>query len=138
MKKYLRNNMNLFDKVEWVKHLATDAIGISEETVLRKMLRHLARKGTSQVNKFSIARFSQQELILDQVLKSNEVSPRTAYNWFIYMRAPEEACELGRQGKISQNELRRRASGVLRKCDPEHEKLGKEILQEIIKIVEAM
>src|SRR3989344_9571132 len=87
MKKYLRNNMNLFDKVEWVKHLATDAIGISEEAVLRKMLRHLARKGTSQVNKFSITRFSQQELILDQVLKSNEVSPRTAYNWFIYMRA---------------------------------------------------
>lgn len=138
MKKYLRNNMNLFDKVEWVKRLSAEALGISEEAHLRRMLRHLARKGTSQAKKFGVLGFSQQELILDQLLKSNEVSPRTAYNWFIYIKAPEEVCELGREGKISQNEIKRRAGGVLRKSDPEHEKLGKEILQDIIRLVEAM
>ena len=36
MKKYLRNNMNLFDKVEWVKKLASEAIGVSDEAVLKK------------------------------------------------------------------------------------------------------
>ena len=138
MKKYLRNNMNLFDKVEWVKQLASEAIGISDETVLKRMLRHLWSKGNVRTNKYSVLRFSQQEIILDQLLKSNEVSPRSAYRWFSLVKAPEEVCELGREGKISQNEIQRRASGLLRKSDPEHEKLGKEILQNIIRIVEMM
>ena len=138
MKKYLRNNMNLFDKVEWVKKLASEAIGVSDEAVLKKMLRHLWHKGSVGTKKYGVLRFSQQEIILDQLLKSNEVSPRSAYRWFSLIKVPEEVCELGREGKISQNEIQRRASGLLRKSDPEHEKLGKEILQDIIKIVEMM
>ena len=138
MKKYLRNNMNLFDKVEWVKQLASEALGVSDEAILKKMLRHLWCKGSIRAAKYGVLRFSQQEIILDQLLKSNEVSPRSAYRWFSLIKAPEEVCELGREGKISQNEIQRRASGLLRKSDPEHEKLGKEILQDIIRIVEMM
>ena len=138
MKKYLRNNMNLFDKVEWVKQLASEAIGVSDVIVLKRMLRHLWSKGSVRTSKYGVLRFSQQEILLDQLLKSNEVSPRSAYRWFSLVKAPEEICELGRDGKISQNEIQRRASGLLRKSDPEHEKLGKEILQNIIRIVEMM
>lgn len=138
MKKYLRNNMNLFDKVEWVKQLASEAIGVSDVIILKRMLRHLWHKGSVGKNKYGVSKFSQQEIILDQLLKSNEVSPRSAYRWFSLIHAPEEVCELGREGKISQNEIQRIASRVLQKSDPEHEKLGKEILQEIIRIIEAM
>ena len=138
MHKYLRNNKNLFDKVEWVKELSSQAIGVTDTDVLRQMLRHISRKGSGKILKYGSLKFSQQELILDQLLKSQQVSPRTAYNWFLYIRAPEEACELAREGKISQNEIKRRMEAGLRKSDPEHEKLGKEILQDIIKLVGRM
>jgi len=137
MKKYLRNNMNLFSKIEWVKQLSTDAIGISDEVVIKRMLGRLYRKGTSQIKKYGILQLSQPELILDQLLKSNEVSPRSAYRWFLLAKAPKEVCELGREDKISQNEIQRRLQGVLQKS-PEQDKLSKEIIQDIIKVVEVV
>ena len=137
MKKYLRNNMNLFDKIEWVKQLSTDAIGISDEAVLRRMLGRLYRKGSGQVKKFGVLQLSQQELILDQLLKSQEVSPRSAYRWFLLAKAPKEVCELGREDKITQNEIQRRLRGVLQKS-PEQDKFSKEIIQDIIKVVEVV
>lgn len=138
MQKYLRNNMGLFDKVAWVKDISYQAIGVNDQAVLRQMLRHISRKGSGKMVKYGVLKFSQQELILDQLLKSHQVSPRTAYNWFLYIRAPEEVCELGREGKISQNEIKKRMATGLRKSDPEHEKLGKEILLDIIKLVGRM
>ncbi|MEM4264105.1 MAG: hypothetical protein QW666_04415 [Candidatus Woesearchaeota archaeon] len=138
MKKYLRQNTNTFDKVEWVKQLASEAIGVSDEAIIRRMLGHLRRKGTCKFNKYGVLQFSQKELVLDQLLKSNEVSPRSAYRWFLLLKAPEEVRELGQDNKISQNEMWRRAQGVLQNSSPEQEKLGKEILQDIIKIVEMM
>lgn len=137
MKKYLRNNMTLFDKVEMVKQLASETIGISSEDVLRKMLRRLCKKGSCQSSKYGILKFSQQELVLDQILKSSEISPRTAYNWFLCIKAPEEVCELGREGKISQNEIKRRRADILQKS-PEQDKLSQEILEDIRKLVEVM
>lgn len=138
MKKYMRNNMTVFDKVDFVKKLSSEAIAVTNEEVLRKMLRRLCKKGSCQASKYGILKFSQQELILDQILKSNEISPRTAYNWLLYAKAPEEVCELGRKGKISQNEIKRRMSESLRSPNPEQEKLGQQILEEIRKLVEAM
>ena len=138
MRKYLRSNMNLFDKVEWLKTLSREAIGVSDEAVLRRMLRRLYHKGSGNLKQYGVLQFSQQELILDQLMKSNEVSPRTAYNWFLYIRVPEEVCDLGRSGKISQNEIKRCSETVLRKSDPEQDKLGKEILQDIVRVVEVM
>jgi hypothetical protein len=138
MKKYLRNNMTLFDKVEWLKRLSSEAIGVSDEALLRGMLRRLSRKGSGSINKYGVLRFSQQELVLDQLLKSSEVSPRSAYRWFSLLKAPIEAHELGRCGKLSQNQIEKQYSKVLRKSDPEQDKLGKEILQDIIKVVEGM
>lgn len=137
MKKYLRHNTNVFDKVELVKRLCSEAIGISDEAVIRKILGHLRYKGAGKFKKYGVLRFSQRELVLDQLLKSNEISPRTAYGWFNLMQAPKEVCELGQNDKISQNEMKRRMQGVLQKS-PEQEKLGKEILQDILKIVEMM
>ena len=138
MKKYLRNNMNMFDKIDWIKQLASDAIGVSDEVVLRRMLSRLCRKGRGLVRKYGVLHFSQQELILEQLLKSNEVSPLSAYRWFLLIRAPEEISELGQKSKISQNEIERRMQGVRQKSDPEREKLGREILLDIVRIVEAM
>jgi len=138
MKKYLRSNMNLFDKVEWLKTLSREAIGVSDEDVLRRILRRLYCKGSGDIKRYGVLQFSQQELILDQLLKSNEVSPRSAYRWFSLLKAPKDVCELGRSGKITQNEMEQRSSALLRKSDPEHEKLGKEIIQDITKVVEVM
>ena len=139
MKKYFRNNMNMFDKIEWLKKLSQDAIGISDEATLRRMLKRLSVKGsTKYIKKYGISQFTQQELILDQLMKSNEVSPRTAYNWFLYIRASKEVCDLGRKGAISQNDIKRHLYSGLQKPDQEHEKLGKEIIRDILKIVEGM
>lgn len=71
--------MNLFDKVEFVKKLASESVGTSEERILRPMLRRIGRKGVTKAKKYGVSRYSQQELILDQILKANEISPRTAY-----------------------------------------------------------
>ncbi len=138
MKKYLRNNMNLFDKVEWVKQLCADAIGVSEDEVIRKMLGRLRKRGVVQKRKYGLGRFTQQELILDQLLKSNEVSPRTAYRWFCMLKAPKEILEIGKENELSQNEILRRSQGVLQKVTPEQQELGEEIRQEILKLVRLM
>ncbi|MBW2972797.1 hypothetical protein KY346_00210 [Candidatus Woesearchaeota archaeon] len=138
MKKYLRNNTNLFDKVEWVKQMCSEAIGVSDEVIIRKMLSKLRTKGTAKFSRYGVLRLSQRELVLDQLLKSNEISPRTAYSWFILIRAPKDVCELGRNDKISQNEMKRRMKGFLQKRHPEQEKLRKEIMKDILKVVEAM
>ncbi|MDP3699236.1 MAG: hypothetical protein Q8R47_06665 [Nanoarchaeota archaeon] len=138
MKKYLRNNMNLFDKVEWVKQLSSEAIGVTDNIILKKMLRRLCDKSKVSAMKYGVLRFSQQELILDQLLKDNEVSPRSAYRWFSLLQVPENVRQLGEECKISQNEIMHLSSNERLKSDPEHEKLGKEILQDIIRIVEMM
>ena len=137
MKKYMRNNMNVFDKVEWVKQLTSEALGIENETAIRRMLSHLRRKGSASMKKYGVLKFTQQELILDQLLKANEVSPRAAYNWFILVRCSENVRDLGMQDLITQNEIGNRMKGLLRKS-PEQEKLGKEILNDIAKIVGVM
>lgn len=138
MKKYLRNNMNLFDKVEWVKKLSSEAIGVSDEVILKKMLRRLCDKGRVSTKKYGVARFSQQELLLGQLLKDQEVSPRSAYRWFRLLKVSENVRQLGENCQISQNEIARLSRNERLKSDPEHEKLGKEILRDIIKLVEAM
>lgn len=138
MKKYLRNNMNLFDKVEWVKQLSSEAIGITDNVILKKMLRRLCDKSKISTKKYGVARFSQQELILDQLLKDNEVSPRSAYRWFSLLQVPENVRQLGQECKISQNEIVRLSRNERLRSDPEHEKQGKEILQDILRLVEAM
>ena len=138
MKKYLRQNMNVFEKVEWLRKLSTEAIGVSDTRLLRRMIGRIRRKGTAEFRKYGILKMSQQEIILDQLLKSNEVSPKTAYNWFLLLKAPTEVIESGRKDKLSQNEIARRCVGVLQKSDPEHEKLGQEILQDIIKLIEVI
>lgn len=138
MKKYLRQNMNVFEKIEWLKQLSAEAIGVSDEAVLRRMLSKLRRKGTAEFRKFGILRLSQQELILDQLLKANEVSPKSAYSWFLLLRAPPEVIESGRKDRLSQNEMLRRSSGVRQKSTPEQEALGKEILQDIIRLIEVI
>lgn len=79
MKKYLRDNRNVFQKVDWLRDLASQAIGVSEDAVLRRMLGRLRRKGTAEYKKYGVLKFSREELILDQILKAQEVSPKTAY-----------------------------------------------------------
>ena len=138
MKKYLRNNMNLFDKVEWIKLLSSEAIGVNDNVILKKMLRRLCDKSKISTLKYGVLRFSQQELILDQLLKDNEVSPRSAYRWFSLLYVPKNVRQLGEECKISQNEIIRLSRKERLKSDLEHEKLGKEILQDIIRIVEMM
>ena len=138
MKKYLRHNMTMFDKVEWVKQLCSEAVGISDEAVIKKMLGRISRKGMCKLNKFGMLKFSQKELVLDQLLKSNEVSPRSAYRWFLLLKVPKEVRELGQENRISQNEIVRRSFNVRQKSDPAKEKLDKEILQDIVKLVEVM
>ncbi len=136
MKRYLRHNMNVFEKIEWLKQLATDAIGVSDIATLRRMISRLRRKGTAEFKKYGILKFTQQELILDQLLKANEVSPKTAYRWFFLLRAPKEVIESGQQDRISQNEMLRRYRSVRQKSDPEQDKLGQKIIQDIIKLIE--
>ena len=138
MKNYLRHNMNVFDKIEWLKRLSKEAIGVSDEATLRRMLSRLRRKGTAEFSKYGFLKLTQQELILDQLLKSNEVSPKAAYKWFLFLRAPKEVIESGLKDRISQNEMLRRSKGLLKKFDPQHEALGKEIIQDIIKRMEAI
>ena len=138
MKKNLRHNMNVFQKVEWLKQLASEAIGVSEEAVLKRMLGRLKRKGNAEFKKYGILRFSQQELILDQILKANEISPRTAYIWFLAIRNPEEVLEKGRRDELSQNQMVKLSRFVRPKSDPKHEALGKEIIQDIIRLIEVI
>lgn len=138
MKKYLRHNMGTFDKIEWLKQLASEAIGVSDEAVLRRMLGRLRRKGTAEFRKYGILKLSQQELILDQLLRSNEVSPKSAYTWFLLLRAPQEVIENGQKDHISQNEMLRQSAGIRKKSEPEQEALGKEILADIIRLIEVM
>jgi len=137
MKKYLRHNMSVFQKVEWLKRLSSEAIGVSDNEVLTHMLSRLRRKGTAEFRKYGVLRLSQNELILDQLLKGNKVSPKTAYIWFLLMRAPKMDLESGDEEGLSQNELLRRCAGRLR-MSPEKEKLGKEIIRDIIKLMEVI
>ena len=138
MKRYLRHNMNVFEKIEWLKQLAADAIGVTDFLVLRRMISRLRRKGTAEFRKYGVLKFTQQELVLDQILKANEVSPKTAYRWFFLLKAPKEVIESGQQDRISQNEMLRRYSSVRRKSDPEQDKLGQEIIQDILKLIEVI
>ncbi len=139
MKKYLRQNMNVFEKIEWLKQISSEAIGVSETTVLRRMLSRIRRKGSAEFRKYNILKLTQQELILDQLLKAHEVSPKTAYTWFLLLKAPKEVIESGQKDKLSQNEMLRRCVGVRQKsADPEHEKLGQEIIHDIIKLIEVI
>jgi len=130
--------MNVFEKIEWLKQLAADAIGVTDFLVLRRMISRLRRKGTAEFRKYGVLKFTQQELVLDQILKANEVSPKTAYRWFFLLKAPKEVIESGQQDRISQNEMLRRYSSVRRKSDPEQDKLGQEIIQDILKLIEVI
>jgi len=139
MKKYLRQNMNVFEKIDWLKQLSAEAIGVSDTTILRRMLGRLRRKGSAEFRKYNILKLTQQELILDQLLKAHEVSPKTAYTWFLLLKAPPEVIESGRKDLISQNAMVRQCVGVRGKSlDPEHEKLGQEIIQDIIRLIEVI
>ena len=138
MKKYLRHNRSVFEKIEWLKQLSAEAIGVSDVATLRRMLSHLRRKGSAEFLKFGILKLSQQELILDQLLKANEVSPKTAYTWFLLLRAPPEVIESAQKDEISFNEMRRKCVGVRKKSTPEEEALGKEIIQDIIRLIEVI
>ena len=139
MKRYLRHNMNTFEKLEWLKQLAADAIGVSDMVVLRRMISRLRRKGTAEFRKYGVLKLTQQELVLDQILRANEVSPKTAYTWFLLLKAPKEVVESGQQDRLSQNEMLRRCRSVRQKsASPEHEKLGQEIIQDIIKLIEVI
>ena len=138
MEKNLRNNMNLFDKVEWVKKLASEAIGVSDEETLRRLLRRLYSKGMGQYKRYGVLKYTKEELVLDQLLKDYQVSPRTAYRWFMFLKAPQDVRQLAKENMISQNELERRSQGLLLKSTPEQEKLGKEIIQRICALIEVM
>lgn len=138
MKKYLRYNMNTFEKVEWLKRLSAEAIGVSDEVILRRMLSRIKRKGSAEFRKYNILKLTQQEIILDQLLKANEVSPKSAYTWFLLLRAPKEVIESGQKDQLSQRKMLSFCKSVRQKSDPAKEKLGQEILQDIIRLIEVI
>lgn len=51
MKKYLQDNMNAFEKVNWLKQLCSEAIGVSDAAVIQRMLSRLRRKGSAELKK---------------------------------------------------------------------------------------
>jgi len=139
MKKHLRDNRNVFQKIEWLRELASQTIGVSNDAALRRMLGRLRRKGKAEFKKYGVLTFTREELVLDQVLKAQEVSPKTAYGWLLLLRrAPQEVLESGHRDEISLNEMFRQCKGVRQKRTPEEEKLAQEILQDIMRLIEVI
>ena len=136
MKKYLRENMSLQQKIDFIKQLINDSIGINDLFLIKKMIGRLSRYNTPRVNKYNISRLNQNEDVVRQILDEQEISPKSAYRWFLLLEQPKDVIDLVHSGQISINEAIRRSQKIKREIDPEHTKLGKEIIEEIRKLVE--
>ena len=138
MKKYIRCNMSLQQKIDFLRKLIYDATGIDDLVLIKKMVNRLSRYGLPEVSKYSFSRLSEQEKIVRQILEVNEISPKSAYKWLLLLGQPQSLIDLVNSGNISMNEMTRRCTKIKREIDPEHEKLGKEIIDDITKLVEAI
>lgn len=138
MKQPIRRKENFLDKKYFVKSLIFKAVGIENDVRIRKMLRHLCSYDGMAFNKYGERKLTNEEMIVAQILKQNQLSPRTVYRWFCLVKAPKETLELVKNNQISMNELVKLSRNLRKRKDPELEKLGKEIIQDIIKVVEAM
>ncbi len=138
MQKYFRNNRSLLSKVDFIRHLCNEAIGDTSNEYITKMLGRLRLRGTEYVKKYGEIHYTNHELILDQLLRSNEISPRSAYRWFILLRAPKKLIERVEQGELSIIRLEKECQTLRRKDAPQYKELEEKILKQIMGAVRSL
>ena len=121
-----------------MKRLVFEAVKIDSDIKIRKMLRHLWGPSDLAFKKYGQAKLTEQEVIVGHLLREHKISPRTAYTWFNLSNAPKEILELVETNKITFNKAQKMIRGVKMKDNRELTQLGKEILEDVVKVVGAM
>jgi len=127
--------MSLQQKVDFLRKLIFDATGINDLVLIRRMIGRLSKYGLPKVNKFGMPMKDETTIIVGTILDQQKVSPKTAYRWLLVLKQPQEILNQINSGEISMNKAILMKREEKRTIDPEHEKLGKEILSDMIKLV---
>jgi len=77
MEKY-QYGKNFLEKKEFLKILISDVMGLDNDFKIRKMLRGLCSYTGLDQMKYGRIKLTNEELILAQILKYNQISPTTA------------------------------------------------------------
>lgn len=127
--------MSLFEKVDFVRRLVVEVLGVDNDEVILRMLSRLAHK-SGVLRRYGGFYYTREEQVLGQLLADHGMSSKTVYTWFLLSRSPKNLLEMYRSGEISQNQLLRMKE---RRAAPRHDKaLEAEILNDVKRLIEAL
>ena len=134
----VNGKINFLEKKGFLKSLIFEALRLEDDRRICKMLRHLWGDCRLGYNKFGDSKLTNEELVLARILSEQKISANSAYRWFRLSNAPKDMLELAMCNKVSMNSVTRKFHGFRQKPDPEHEREGRSILREIVKVAGVM
>lgn len=134
MEKEELKKLPLFDKIDFIRKIVFEATKIQDDVVITRMLARTSRRGKGYYRQFSVLKLTNNEIILEEVLKTHKISPRTAYKWFLLLRSKSDVIEKLRDGEITASD----AYLTNRERRQYPKRLGKEIKEEIIELIGRM
>lgn len=137
--KKVQNKENFLEKKDLLKKQIFRAIGVDSDIRIQNMLSRICSDGRIEYSKYGGKKLSNDEETVAEILRVCEISPRTAYRWFRLCNSPKETLELVQCNKLSMNKLAKMYRGVRKKyCDPNTEFLGKQIMKDVVKVIEVI
>ena len=117
----------LFDKIDFIRKIVFEAMKVEDDAVITRMLSRLSKKGTGYYRHFGVLNLSNNEIILGELLKSHNISPITAYKWFLLLRSKKDVLE-----KLQNNEISAVKAASLKRDSKNLSSIkGREIIDEI-------
>jgi len=124
----------LFEKIEFIRKIVFEATKIQDDALITRMLARLCKKGRGYYRQFSVLKLTNNEMIFGELLKTHNISPQTAYKWFLLLRSKPDIIE-----KLKNNEISAEKAFLTNRERRQYPKqLGKEIKEEIIELIRRM
>jgi len=124
----------LFEKIEFIRKVVFEATKIQDDQVITKMLARISRKGRGYYRQFSVLNLTNNEIVMEQLLKTHKLSPHTVYKWFLLLRSKPDVLSKLREGEMTAKD----AFLTNRERKQYPKQLGREIKEEIIELIRRM
>ncbi len=134
MEKDELKKLPLFEKIDFIRKIVFEATKIQDDVVITRMLARVSRRGKGYYRQFSVLKLTNNEIMLEELLKTHKISPRTAYKWFLLLRSKPDVLEKLREGEITAVD----AYMTNRERRQYPKQLGREIKEEIIELIRRM